>query len=439
MAASLVIAVLLCAGSNCEMVQAEPGVSYPNFEQCSAALATKAEQLGEFAAQRQKGTRQVQTVCVRETQVVSEVEDPYDVLQTAIIHAAPNANSSYVGIAENGQRILVTGLVNDTNWVRVLLPDGSIGYLYGEHISKAVPRAAALPPASDPAEEQAAKAPAADSASSPVPPAQLSASTNLSRLPAEPVARAPAATAAVPAVGNNGTEFNDCPTCPVMVRLPAGNFAMGSDGDASERPVHRVAVPAFALGKSMVTVAEWEACSADGGCAFKPAQGEDKAKQPMANLSWDDANQYAQWLRKLTGKPYRLLSEAEWEYSARAGTATRYSWGDQPGFRLANCKGCGGPYNARGPADAAEFPANPWGLLGMAGGVAEWVEDCWHPSYQGAPADGSPWRSPDCSQRVLRGGSWMNSATDITVSSRNFYDSGVRYPANGVRVALGQQ
>ena len=219
-----------------------------------------------------------------------------------------------------------------------------------------------------------------------------------------------------------------------MVALPAGSFVMGSHGDSSERPPHRVSVGRFALGKFDVTESEWAACVAASGCHYK--WSSEAPEMPMRNLSWDDANEYVRWLRSVTGKPYRLPSEAEWEYAARAGTTTPYPWGEEAGVGKADCKGCGSQSNGTRPVGIGAFPPDPWGLYDMLGGVAQWTADCWHLSYTGAPANASPWLAPHCETHVLRGGSWMNPPSDITVSSRNFYDSGVRYEANGMRVAL---
>ncbi|MBV9778083.1 MAG: SUMF1/EgtB/PvdO family nonheme iron enzyme, partial [Acetobacteraceae bacterium] len=126
-----------------------------------------------------------------------------------------------------------------------------------------------------------------------------------------------------------------------------------------------------------------------------------------------------------------------WEYAARAGSTARFGFlGGQVGVGRVNCDGCGGSYDPHRPANVDAFPPNPWGLYAMLGGVAEWVEDCWHPNYQGAPASGSAWAAGNCERRVLRGGSWKNPPSDVTVSARNFYDASVRYVANGVRIAL---
>jgi formylglycine-generating enzyme required for sulfatase activity len=249
------------------------------------------------------------------------------------------------------------------------------------------------------------------------------------------LARAAAATTPPPRISPTSTqEFRDCEQCPVMVVVRGGSFNMGSNADPSERPPHHVSIAPFALGKFVVTESEWAACVAGSGCRYK---GEGNSPDmPMHNLSWSDATQFAQWLRSMTGKPYRLPSEAEWEYAARAGTATRYPWGEAVGIGKADCTGCGGRLDGKGPVAVTAFPANPWGVFGMLGGVAEWTEDCWHLSYAGAPSDGSAWSAPRCPAHVLRGGSWMNPPSDITVSSRNFYDTDVRYEANGLRVAL---
>ena len=402
-----VIAALLCAGASCDMVPVEPGVSYRTENDCAAALAVRGKPLSDAAAARRQGARAVETVCTQQAQPITEVEDRYYVLETVIVHTGPSAESGYVGVVEGGQRTLVTGLVDGTNWVRVLLADGNTGFVYGEHLRKVGSRVQAPQPSPQPVTPAPAAPPQAPAATPPAP------------VP-------PAAAALAPA-----------PAGPIMVPIPGGSFAMGSNLDASERPVRRVAMPAFALGKFVVTAAEWGACAAAGGCAYKPAQAEtDPGRRPMTNLSWDDAAQYVQWLRQTTGKPYRLPTEAEWEYAARAGSTTRYSWGDQAGTGQADCEGCGSPHNPRAPADVSAFPANAWGLFGMQGSVAQWVEDCWHSTYQGAPSDGSAWRTPNCPRHVLRGGSWKNPPSDITVSGRNFYDSGVRYLANGMRVAL---
>jgi len=229
-----------------------------------------------------------------------------------------------------------------------------------------------------------------------------------------------------------GLGLRDCQGCPEMVRVPAGSFRMGSEEDSSEKPIHTVQITAFAIGRYPVTVAEWSRCVAAKACPDL-ARGEDM--DPVRNLSWLDAQQYVVWLAQSTGLPYRLPSEAEWEYAARAGSSARYWWGERMAPRMANCKGCGDPYDPHQPLKVGSLSPNPFGLNDVNGGVAQWVADCWHPTYQGAPADGSAWTEPDCREHVLRGGSWRNDASYARSASRMHYDTGVRYPAHGLRVA----
>jgi formylglycine-generating enzyme required for sulfatase activity len=173
-----------------------------------------------------------------------------------------------------------------------------------------------------------------------------------------------------------------------------------------------------------------------GGCGYRPKPRGGNDNTPVHGVSWNDAQQYVRWLAKVTNRPYRLPSEAEWEYAARAQSETRFWWGSAAGSGHANCKDCGGAYARKFPAAAGSFAANPFGLHDTSGGVWEWVEDCWHADYQGAPRDGSVWQAPNCGQRVLRGGSWRNDSSYLHSASRFFYDASVRYSANGFRVAL---
>ena len=206
----------------------------------------------------------------------------------------------------------------------------------------------------------------------------------------------------------------------------------GKQRRPDRRPVHQVTVKPFSIGKYPVTVQEWNECAAAKACGFT-AIGKDDA--PVSNVSWTDAQQYAACLAQTTKKTYRLPSEAEWEYAARGGTQTKYWWGDklQPG--MAGCKDCG-DLAAEQPAKVGSFKPNPFGLYDMGGGVDQWVEDCWHKTYQGAPGDGSAWSSGDCSAHVLRSGSWKNDSRYVRPSNRDGYDTNVRYPTHGFRVAL---
>jgi formylglycine-generating enzyme required for sulfatase activity len=221
-----------------------------------------------------------------------------------------------------------------------------------------------------------------------------------------------------------------------MVRIPGGAFMMGQGAsDPSAAPAHRVAVRPFALSQYPVTVADWNACHADGVCGAAPRMAVAQDATPIHNVSWDDAQLFITWLSRHAGHVYRLPTEAEWEYAARAGTTTRYWWGDRPGVSLANCAACGGTQDSHAPLPVNTFQANPFGLYDMLGGVAQWVQDCWFPNYAGAPGDGSAHQSPSCMKRVLRGGSFRDSADAIMPTARNSYDGPVRYLENGFRVA----
>jgi formylglycine-generating enzyme required for sulfatase activity/class 3 adenylate cyclase len=235
----------------------------------------------------------------------------------------------------------------------------------------------------------------------------------------------------LPPVSGPYEAFVDCERCPAMISLPAGTFAMGSNDDPTEKPIHQVNVPPLAIGRIPVTIGEWKHCVAAKACAYEPSGSNDL---PVHNVSWNDAQQYVRWLSDVTGKKYRLPTEAEWEYAARAGSSTRYWWGNQVLPGMANCKDCGDGSDPRAPMKVASFSPNPFGLYDMTGAVAQWVSDCWHKDYQGAPKDGSSWEAPNCRERVLRGGSWMNDASTSRPANRNRYDPGVRYPAHGLRV-----
>jgi len=242
--------------------------------------------------------------------------------------------------------------------------------------------------------------------------------------------------APLPTGDRDGRAFQDCADCPVVVRIPAGSFTMGqAKGDASAAPQHTVTVRNFAIGQYPVTVGEWKACVAGGGCNFTPRMANADDRTPVHNISWDDAQQYILWLSRSTGENYRLPTEAEWEYAARAHTSTRYWWGDTVGTMLANCSDCGGSQDARTPLAVGSFKPNPFGLHDMHGGVAQWVADCWFPNYQGAPADARAREQKNCQKRVLRGGSFRSDRESITASARGNYDSSVRYIAHGFRVA----
>ena len=242
-------------------------------------------------------------------------------------------------------------------------------------------------------------------------------------------------------VPSPGETFQDCDECPKMVVVPSGIFTMGASsregGDSDERPMRRVRIDyRFAVGVYEVTFAEWYACIDTGGCgSYVPDdEGWGRGNRPVVNVSWDDAQSYVRWLSGRTGKRYRLLSESEWEYVARAGTETAYSWGDSIGVNRANCIGCGSQWDGEKTAPVGSFAANAWGIHDMHGNVLEWVQDCYNKySYNGAPTDGSAWESEDINYRVLRGGAWYNGPGDLRSANR---DKGfIRSSARGFRVA----
>lgn len=275
------------------------------------------------------------------------------------------------------------------------------------------------------------------------PPAQPAPPNPPEPQPAPPPAAPPAAPppqataeppASEPAPTEPGRAFRDCSTCPEMVVVPAGSFTMGGKTDY-DHPTHRATVKnKFAIGRYEVTFDEWDKCAEEGGCKTRPGdRGWGRGRHPVINVSWLDAKAFASWLSQKTGQKYRLPTEAEWEYAARGGTTTTYWWGQEVGSRQANCQTCGTGETQKTLA-VGSFKPNPFGLYDTSGNVAEWVEDCWHPDYRGAPADGSAWSEPQCQLRVLRGGAFDSEAIYVSSSSRFRYDYDVPYSANGFRL-----
>jgi formylglycine-generating enzyme required for sulfatase activity len=191
----------------------------------------------------------------------------------------------------------------------------------------------------------------------------------------------------------------------------------------------------FAVAKFDVTFDEWNSCVAYGDCARVTDANWAVGRQPVINVSWDDAQRYVAWLSRMTGRTYRLLTEAEWEYAARAGTPTAYYWGDEIGKGNANCIRCGSKWDNQQPSPVGSFAANQFGLYDMAGNVYQWVLDCYHNDYNGAPTDGSAWTNGNCSSRVARGGSWGHVPQDLRSAVRARTDTIFRYYDLGFRVA----
>lgn len=257
-------------------------------------------------------------------------------------------------------------------------------------------------------------------------------------------------------VPSPGAVFRDCADCPEMVVVPAGRFMMGSPTSeegreawdkGSEDPQRKVTIAqAFAVGRYEVTFVEWDACVSAGGCKqILNDQGWGRGKRPVIGVSWDEITSgYLPWLSRKTGKTYRLLTEAEWEYAARAGTTTPFSTGWTITTGQANFNGTSYGGSAKGASrektvDVGTFQPNAFGLHDMHGNVWEWVEDCWHSSYRGAPPDGSAWTT-SCTdnRRVLRGGSWLSDAQNLRAAVRGRFSQGDQVFSVGVGFRLAR-
>lgn len=240
------------------------------------------------------------------------------------------------------------------------------------------------------------------------------------------------------------SEFRDCADCPVIVSLPKGEYLMGAPSgevpasanptrpewtEQAEKPQVPISITGFAIGKYEVTFAEWDRCVEAGGCTHRPDdRGWGRKDRPIIHVARADAEQYIAWLRSVTGQPYRLPSEAEWEYAARAGSKTARWWGDQIGSDYAVCDRCGSSWDNRSTAPVGSFPANPFGLHDMLGNVSEWVADCWHESHDGAPPNGAPrvdsspwWEDGVCTRPVRRGGAWSHYTWTVRAAHRTYY------------------
>ena len=231
-----------------------------------------------------------------------------------------------------------------------------------------------------------------------------------------------------------GAVFKDCKTCPEMVVIPAGSFKMGDlsgKGKSNEKPVHEVKIGySFAVGKYEVTQAEWEAVMGKNPSKFKGA------RKPVEMVSWEDAKSFIKKLSEQTGKEYRLLSESEWEYMARAGSTTKYPWGDKIDSSKAKYESKDGSEESTVPVGS--YSANAFGVHDTAGNVWEWVEDCQHKTYKDAPTDGSAWLSAsggDCEVRVLRGGAWGNGPGYLRSALRLRYYATRQGSSFGFRIA----
>ena len=311
-------------------------------------------------------------------------------------------------------------------WYLLLQPYGKLG----KQASAPALRPVEIPNVpSSPAPTVKQSAPLPPPSSAPAPPTQAAPQTHAAVTPAvKQAAPQPQSNSSTPDAQSVSALRE-----PEMTPIRGGSFIMGSNDDVTERPTHQVTIKPFAIGKYATTVHEWNECAAAKACGFV-ATGNDNA--PVTNVSWSDAKQFVAWLAGATRKAYRLPSEAEWEYAARGGTQSKYWWGDQFEPGVANCKNCTDIAATEQPIKVGSFKPNPFGLYEMGGSVDQWVEDCWHKNYQGAPADGSPWVEGECPSHVIRSGSWKNDARYVRPSNRDNYDTNVRYPTHGFRVAL---
>jgi len=310
-----------------------------------------------------------------------EVLDRKMVARTDVnVHQGPGTHYDKLAVLPHGTFVAVTGLVDD--WYQVMLADDRQGYVFMELLGDggSVADGSAYKP---------------------------------------------------------GDTFRDCGVCPKMIVVPAGTFLMGLPADepvrdGDEGPQHWVTIPKpFAVGENEVTLAEWDACVEDGGCSgYLPEdEGWGRGRRPAINVSWKDAREYTQWLSDKTGQDYRLLTEAEWEYVARAGTTTAYWWGDAFDSGKAN--------NGSRTTKVNRYPANPWGVRDIAGNVWEWVADCYdenaYTKHQSYPA--MLGTLDETCIRALRGGSWASDPRDLRSAGRDRNHMNYRDDDNGFRVA----
>ena len=347
------------------------------------------------------------------TELIKELRSPNQPAEQAF-------NRTRIGVARASNNEIVP-------WIASSLLEEF--YFRGSAASAPVARAPPAPPPAPP--------PALAPAPAPAPVAQAPRPAPAPTPTTPPQAQAPAPSRAASTASTRfetGQVFRDCADCPEMVVVPAGNFMMGARQEY-EKPLHRVQIDkAFAIGRYEVSFAEWMKCNDQGPCNHRPSDrnwGRDN--RPVINISWVDAKAFATWMSQKTGQTYRLPSESEWEYAARAGTKTPFWWGAEVGARNANCADCNTREGMK-TLPVGSFKPNPFGLFDTSGNVAEWVEDCWNDNYRGAPADGSPWITGQCRLRVLRGGAFDSQAAIASSESRFRYDYDVRYSANGFRL-----
>lgn len=270
-------------------------------------------------------------------------------------------------------------------------------------------------------------------------PVQPPASTAVTT-PVAPAAAAPAPTVGKPALAKGRSwqdALSDGSRGPRLIEIAATGFAMGSSAnslDFDERPRHEVKLRGFAVSQREITFEEYDAFARATGRRLPDDKGWGRGRQPVINVNWEEAVAYTRWLSEQTGHRYRLPTEAEWEYVAGGFAGTLYWWGNVPGEGRANCFNCGSEWDAKSPAPAGSFAANPLGVSDTAGNVAEWVQDCYHAGYDGAPGDGSAWVDVGCARRVVRGGGFNSPASTLRTAKRDQQPANVRTDDVGFRV-----
>ena len=333
---------------------------------------------------------------------VSEMDETYYAVKRSNLRAGPGTEFDKVGRLSPGDEIEVTGKVAGKNWYRVALTEGETAFVFASLLSERKP------------------------------------------------AKDQVAVGVYPEAGRQpGDTFKDCAECPEMVVVPAGTFMMGSSGSEQdwlvsqgwtklmvsfEGPAHRVTIAqALAVGKYEVTFAQWDACVAEGGCGGDRLddQGWGRGNRPVIMVSWNKAQSYVSWLSQKTGDSYRLLSEAEWEYVARAGTTTAYN----TGLRISTIQANSADSGYKKTLPVGRYGANAFGLYDVHGNVYEWVEDCVNTNYSGAPSDGSAWLQGLCKYRGFRGGSWNARPLGLRSAFRHSDLSEAGISDTGFRVA----
>ncbi len=394
-----------------------PGPEGEKAAEAILSAAAQTDEPSEPASPQMRNTSpaldNVEDTDVAEVAPAAAIDLPLlQTLTASNIRKAPGASAEWITSVPAGTQLKSLRKLDEDDWYQIEMQSGQTGYISGSLVQEI---GSGSEEASSPVEADDLTDPPA--ASEPEPEVEVAAVD--------------------PTTTPSSDEFTECANCPQMVALPKGAFLMGSaNGDPTEQPVREVAIDRpIAIGKYEVTMAEWHACASAGFCSpIKDPEAGDE-RRPVQNVSWADAETFVAWLKKETGQPYRLPSEAEWEYAARGGEPTRFWWGEDYVDGNANCTDCGGAWDRKRPAEIGSYDANPFGLHDMYGGVSEWVADCWIGDYQDAPLDGGARSLSFCPQRVLRGGSWRSDLSDIASSSRFRYDAQVRYYTNGFRVA----